>query len=314
MNEQLNYPKNSLGSYFNLFAALMLIFTLSGCLDGGLPERPAGETPIPDPIDTGGDVEVVLPEIDLNNWKVTLPIPKSDGKPLEIEPPEILNYGTNETLLPFMYNDSTDGSIVFYTYPAITTPNSSYSRTELREQMVPGSNSTNWTFAQGGKMKGTLAVSDISKESNGEFHRTMIMQIHGRLTNEQRDLIGEDDNNAPPVLKIYWQDNKVYVRTKKLKNLNATNLEMLSTDAWEDDDGKFFSREVGTEKFTLEVIAETGKMTIIMDDAETLLYEGIHMEKWGIFENYFKAGNYLQTRDEGAFATVKYYELSISHE
>ncbi|MEP1778265.1 hypothetical protein, partial [Reichenbachiella sp.] len=50
-------------------------------------------------------VDYFLPNIDLNNWKVTLPI----GNPTEVKPPEILNYATNETLLPFMYNDSTDG-------------------------------------------------------------------------------------------------------------------------------------------------------------------------------------------------------------
>ena len=32
-----------------------------------------------------------------------------------------------------------------------------------------------------------------------------------------------------------------------------------------------------------------------------------------VFENYFKAGNYLQSKDEGAFATVKYYDLEVSH-
>ena len=142
----------------------------------------------------------VLPEISLSNWKVTLPIAQN-GKLIEVTPPEIIEYATNETLLPFMYNDSIEGALVFYTFPESTTPNSSYSRTELREQMVPGSNSTNWTFAEGGKMKGSLAVSVISQDATGKYHRTIIMQIHGRLTNAQRDLIGEDDNNAPPVLK-----------------------------------------------------------------------------------------------------------------
>ena len=62
--------------------------------------------------------DYMLPEIDLNNWKVTLPLPRSsDGKPTEVSPPEILNYATNKTLLPFMYNDSTDGSIVFLYLP-----------------------------------------------------------------------------------------------------------------------------------------------------------------------------------------------------
>ena len=36
------------------------------------------------------------------------------------------------------------------------------------------------------------------------------------------------------------------------------------------------------------------------------------MQKWGVFENYFKAGNYLGTNDSGAFARVKYYNLELS--
>ncbi|MBP9600186.1 MAG: polysaccharide lyase family 7 protein, partial [Lutibacter sp.] len=79
-----------------------------------------------------------LPTINLSNWKVTLPI----GSPTEVLPPAILNYGTNAILKPFFYNDSIKGAVVFYTYPGATTTNTSYSRTELREQMVPGSNST----------------------------------------------------------------------------------------------------------------------------------------------------------------------------
>ncbi|MGX1930597.1 polysaccharide lyase family 7 protein [Flagellimonas sp. 2504JD4-2] len=253
--------------------------------------------------------DYLLPEIDLSHWKVTLPI----GRPDEVKPPEILDYATNEELLPFMYNDSTDGSLVFYTYPGSSTPNSSYSRTELREQMVPGSNNTNWTFAQGGTMSGTLSVPSISEDENGKKHRTIIMQIHGRLTNEQRDLIGEDDNNAPPVLKIYWNDGKVRVHTKKLKDLNASNEEMLHTSAWEDDEPYSFPEEVGTDKFSLKVIASEGRIEVILNDNAFFVKEDVNMEKWGVFENYFKAGNYLISKDEGASAKVKYYDLIVEH-
>lgn len=254
----------------------------------------------------------LLPEIDLNNWKVTLPITEN-GKLIEVAPPEILNYATNETLKPFMYNDSTDGSLVFYTFPQATTANSSYSRTELREQLMPGSNSTNWTFSQGGSMKGTLSVPDISKDGNGDFHRTMVMQIHGRLTNEQRDLIGENDNNAPPVLKVYWDKGKIRVKTKVLKDLNATDEEILHTDAWTDDEGYNFPVVVNDQKFTLEIIVSEGRMEVVLNDEHSVVYDDIHIEKWGIFENYFKAGNYLQTTDEGAYGTVKYYDLVLTH-
>ncbi|MEP3389115.1 MAG: polysaccharide lyase family 7 protein [Reichenbachiella sp.] len=254
-------------------------------------------------------VDYFLPNIDLNNWKVTLPV----GNPTEVEPPEILDYATNDTLLPFMYNDSTDGSLVFYTYPGATTNNTKYSRTELREQMVSGSNSTNWTFAEGAYMKGTLALDTISKESDGDYHRTIIMQIHGRLTNSQRDLIGQSDNNAPPVLKIYWNDGYVRVHTKYLKDLDATDTEALHTDAWGDLTGVNFDEKVDFDKFTLEVKVSDGKMEITLNDDQTMVYDDIHMERWGIFENYFKAGNYLTSLDEDAFAKVKYYDLEVSH-
>jgi len=250
-----------------------------------------------------------LPEIDLSNWKVTLPI----GNPSEVEPPEILDYATNENLKRFMYNDSTDGSLVFYTYPESSTANSSYSRTELREQMQPGSNNKNWTFEEGGKMRGTLAVPEISKDDDGDFHRVIIMQIHGRLTNEQRDLIGEDDNNAPPILKIYWNDGKVRVKTKVLKDTNASDTEILHTDAWGDDDGFNFSEKVDNERFTLEILVSKGRMEISLNDDETVVYEDIHIKRWGVFENYFKAGNYLVSTDENAFSYVKYYDLEVGH-
>ncbi|MCG8384533.1 MAG: polysaccharide lyase family 7 protein, partial [Cytophagales bacterium] len=159
----------------------------------------------------------------------------------------------------------------------------------------------------------TLAMADISKDENGKYHRTIIMQIHGRLTNEQRDLIGEDDNNAPPVLKIYWNNEKVRVKTKELKDINATGTELLPVSAWTDDEGITFDEKVGFEPFTLEVIASEGRLEVILNDKQSLVYEGIHMEKWSVFENYFKAGNYLVTQDEGAYAKVKYYALEVSH-
>jgi hypothetical protein len=300
----MNKLVEALGKLSVFFALAMLIF--AACQKEII--RPTGPYIAP-PGDLVEGVDFYLPHIDLSHWKVTLPV----GNPTEVKPPEILDYATNELLKNFMYNDSTDGSLVFYTYPGASTANSSYSRTELREQMVPGSNSTNWTFAQGGRMKGTLSVPEISKDDSGNFHRTIIMQIHGRLTNEQRDLIGEDDNNAPPILKIYWANNKVRVKTKILKDLNASDTEILYTSAWDDDDGFYFSEVVNQDKFTLEIIVSEGRMEIILNDNESVVYDDIHMQKWGVFENYFKAGNYLATLDDGSYSKVKYYALEIEH-
>lgn len=258
--------------------------------------------------------KVKLPKIDLSHWKVTLPVNNDKGKPYEISPPEISNFANIEAAKPYMYIDSTKGAIVFHAMPTDSkTKNTKYTRSELREQMVPGDNNTNWTFKQGGTMKGKIAMQKVTRDSEGKYHRVIIMQIHGRLTNEQRDLIGEDDNNAPPMLKIYWDKGKIRVKTKVLKNLKASETEILHEDAWDNDAGFNFEEEVGFRKFTLEVKVSDGKMVIILNNSEYKVYEGIHMKKWGIFENYFKAGNYFQSRDEGAFAKVRFYELEVSH-
>ena len=255
-----------------------------------------------------------LPKIDLSHWKVTLPVTNDKGKPYEISPPEILDFASNEVAKPYMYIDSTKGAIVFHAMPtASKTRNTKYTRSELREQMVPGDNNVNWTFKDGAYMKGKLAMDEVTRDDNGKYHRVIIMQIHGRLTNEQRDLIGEDDNNAPPILKIYWDKGKVRVKTKILKNINAVEPEILHEDAWGDDEGFNFEEEVGFRKFTLEVKVSDGKMVIGLNGNEYKVYENIHMKKWGVFENYFKAGNYFQTRDKGAYAKVRYYELEVSH-
>lgn len=254
------------------------------------------------------------PKIDLTHWKVTIPTPRADGKAMEVSPPEIFNYPEIEALKDFMYPDSSDGSIVFHAYPASTTANTKYSRTELREQMVSGSNSTNWTFKEGGRMKVKMAIDQVTKDRNGKEHRIIIAQIHGRLSNEQKKSIGQKDNNAPPILKIYYDKGKIRVKTKVLKNKKAADKDILDKKAWGDDDGYNFDTRVGKgERFTLEVIVTEGRMEIVLNGWEKKVYKGVDMERWGIFENYFKVGNYFQTRDKGAFGKVKIYELEVSH-
>ena len=112
---------------------------------------------------------------------------------------------------------------------------------------------------------------------------------------------------------MYWQNGKIRVKTKVLKNVNASDEEILHTEAWGDDEGYTFPDEIGTDIFTFEIIASNGRMEVILNETESVVYEDIHMEKWGVFENYFKAGNYLQTLDIGASAKVKYYELEVTH-
>ena len=245
--------------------------------------------------------------IDLRNWKVTLPI----GNPTEVEPPQILDFQNIDILKPYMYEDTEDQSIVFYTEPGSTTTNSSYSRTELREQMEPGSNNTNWTFEEGGTLTGKLKVNKVSGEE-GKLDRIIVMQIHGRLTNDQRDLIDKTDNNAPPVLKIYWDDGKINVRRKILKDIDVSDIDILKKESWTDE-SHWFETVVDYNPFKLSIEVKGTTMKIKLSEEETFMFDDIHTSKWSVFENYFKAGNYLQTAESGSFAEVKYYELEVNH-
>ncbi|MCG9791797.1 polysaccharide lyase family 7 protein [Flavobacterium algicola] len=254
--------------------------------------------------------------IDLSHWSVTTPAedPVKPGKTLDLSYPEILDFATNEATNKYMYEDKKDKSIVFYAFPSGTsTANSHFSRSELRETINIGDKDTNWTFAQGGNFKAKYAIESVSKESDGKYSRVIIAQIHGRLSDAQRDLIGQKDNNAAPILKIYWDKGKIRVKTKVLKNLNATEEELLPADAWKDDAGRDFKEKVDFNKFTIEVKVSDGRLEVILNDSESFVYNDINIKKWGVFENYFKAGNYFQSKDPKSFAKVKIYSLKASH-
>ncbi len=246
-----------------------------------------------------------ITQVALDHWKLTLPTDKdADGNADEYVYP--FDYHTNNHISPYLY-DSPDGALVFFcSYSGIATPNSKYSRTELREQLVPGDNTTNWTLDQGGTLSGTLKVPEISTG-----HRTIIMQIHGRLSHAQKTLLGTDDSDAPPLLKVYFQDSKIRVARKVLVDENSSDLQILEKTAWVDDEAFYFDQKVNDNTFDLQIIVSSGRMEIKLNE-ESKVYEDTHLQKWP-FENYFKAGNYLQSTEQGAYAQVWFYSLNVSH-
>lgn len=212
-----------------------------------------------------------LPDIDLSHWKVTIPGGSGKGGALSVSPPAIKDYATNALLKPYMFNDSVSGALVFFAIPTdATTANTKYSRSELREQMTPGNDKVNWTFKQGGELKIKMQMDGVSRDANGKYHKVIIAQIHGRLTEDQKALIGAKDNNAPPVLKIYWQDGKIRVKTKELVFTEIDDVGILHEEAWEDDKGRNFKDVVNFRKFTIEVKVSEGKMVVSLNNNEFL--------------------------------------------
>lgn len=187
-----------------------------------------------------------------------------------------------------------------------TTPNSKYPRTELREQLTPYNNDVNWRMDLGGRMKGRLQVSKIT-----DGHRLMVMQIHGKLSMDQRKQLATDDSDAPPLLKINYVEGQIMVAYKVLVNKKVSGLDILQKKSWTDAEHFYFPEKVGNDPFDLEIVARTGELEVILN-GESKVFSDADLSSWP-FENYFKAGNYLTTTDKNASAEVIYYQLQVVH-
>jgi hypothetical protein len=213
-----------------------------------------------------------------------------------------------------MYDDTDDASLVFYTFPDVSTTNSSYSRTELRELINPENARENWTLLEGGEMRGRLKVDAIS-ENNGssdDYHKVIVMQIHGIISIEDMAIHGFSSNNGPPLIKIYWKDGYVWCHKKSLIDESTDGDDLLETSNNTWTDIKVDLGYVGFEAFDFRITATDAKIEVQLNDETPYIYEDVSLYKWP-YENYFKAGNYLTSTDANAFSYIKYYNLNIAH-
>ena len=297
---------------YSLFLALLLLDCSN---DYNNDDGELGPSTIDNP--NGDDDVATFANIDFSNWKVTLPVDENNnGSPDEYQPSALINgaYRTNNAIIPYMYDDTEDASIEFYTLPGVSTTNSSYSRTELRELINPSNARENWTLAEGGSIIGRLKLVDISEDlqSSSQYHKTIVMQIHGIISIEDMAIHGFSSNNGPPLIKIYWKDGYIWSHKKSLVDESTSGNDLLNTTSATWTDIKDNMGFVGFDEFEFRITASDAKLELQLNDNEPLIYQDVSLDKWP-FENYFKSGNYLGSTAEGAFAKVKYYELEVTH-
>lgn len=265
-------------------------------------------------------VEVVLADIDFSNWKLTLPIDEDEnGSPDEYYPSDLVDngYRSLNPILPYMYDDTSDGSIVFYTFPETSTTNSSYSRTELRELINPNNALDNWTLSDGGEMTGRLKVSLISQDndSSNDYHKVIVMQIHGIISEDDMNTYNFSSTNGPPLIKIYWKDGYIWCHKKSLVDESTSGEDLVqpytsSNNFWTDVKNNL--GYVGFEPFNFRITASDAQIEVQLNNNTPVMYQDISLDKWQ-YNNYFKAGNYLGTTDPQGFCYVKYYNLNVTH-
>jgi hypothetical protein len=213
-------------------------------------------------------------------WELQLPI-GSAGSPTTILPAQ-LKGATGYQNSSYFWTDKTDGSMTFWDPEAgVTTPNSSYARTELREMNSSGS-AADWTLAGNHTLSAELRV--VSVTSN-----VCVGQVH----------LGTGGTSTKPLLELYYHSNgQIYLGTENSPTGGQT-LHYITT--------------VGLGVHWTYVINVTGN-TI------NLTVNGAHTSysvpsSFNAYHQYFKAGDYNQSSSSSTSngAKVKFYGLTVSH-
>lgn len=244
--------------------------------------------------------------IDLSHWKLELPSGYSASEW------KLSNFQKDRFAKPFFYTDSTDGSLVMEAYPVSGTSKAKYTKNSLREQVIPGESSKNWSMTEGGELIAEFQVVEMSKQSAKKYYKTILFQVQGRSTKHQMEELDLEKSVTVPLLTIYWQDERIRVKRKVLKDVSTVGDALAMKGSWQDNEGRYFNKKVSFEKTNIKIIVSEDKVEIHLNDQKPMIFKDASIRKWP-FENYFNAGNYLQTKDYRSKSKVKYYKLQVTH-
>ncbi len=245
--------------------------------------------------------DVPAEKFDLSHWKITVPLDQdNNGKADDIDTKALMSYQHAD----FFYLDK-NGSLVF-TSPnkAITTQNSSNTRSELR-QMIRGLDSSidtksygnNFALAAhqdaayfdqiGGRLEATLKVNHVArnaKHPKKPAYSVVVGQIHA---GKDKALIAEGNGfgwgNEP--IKIYykkWPNHKTgsvfwtYERNLPKDDPNRTDIAYsVWGNTWENsDDPKSLGVALGEEfSYTINVVNNVMHLNFTLQNRATVVYQ-----------------------------------------
>lgn len=180
-----------------------------------------------------------------------------------------------------------DGAMTFWAFvQGATTSGSSYPRSELREQVAPPSNSSNWFAFGTHTLDAQCRVTQIP--SSG---KVIIGQIHGYT------------GAALPLVKLQYNNGNVEVLIKTNANNDLT-------------DKKYTFGNVGPNtNINYQIKVLNGLVSVTVNGTTQSLNVFQTDPDWATNTLYYKAGSYCQdnagTNGEGA--RVAFYSISRSH-
>jgi hypothetical protein len=217
---------------------------------------------------------------DLSHWKLTLPLDDAGGitgEATEVKNPALQTYSSE-----FFYT-GTDGATVFWC-PVIgaTTSGATAPRTELREQMVAGSSSINWSALGTHILRGQCRVTQLP-----DTGAVIIGQVHG-YPSQRLIKLQQDATRVQVYIRTSLADGGDTKFTWNIATNTLLNYEIKVVD------GEAF----------ITVNGVTNRHSFLGDDPA-----------WATITYYFKAGAYLQDNagplTEGG--RVSFYQLSVTH-
>lgn len=215
--------------------------------------------------------------LNLTNWKHTAPEGKSE-KPTETFQPELNTLSVDSC---FYVAPTEDGVVFRAPVNGVTTKNSSYPRSELREMKNGGEDQASWSTTDGTH---TMFIDQAITAVPNDKKHIVAGQIHG----------SEDD-----IIAIRLEHPKLFI------DLNGEDGPILDANY-----------KLGT-RFTVKFVAEDGKIKIYYNDGE----EPAYTYKKKDSSCYFKAGVYTQSNcskekkcSDDNFGEVVIYNLTINHQ
>lgn len=217
---------------------------------------------------------------DLSVWELQLPI-GSPGSPATIGPSQLKGPG-GYTNPAYFWTDKNDGSMTFWDPEAgVSTPNSHYARSELREMNANGS-AADWSLSGTHTLSARLRV--VSVTSN-----VCVGQIH----------LGSGGSSTKPLLELYYHANGDVVLGLENSPSGGQTLHTLATVA------------MGTQwSYVIAVVGGRIQVTVNGNTTTYPIASG-----FTAYHQYFKAGDYNQSSSGSTSkgAKVKFYSLTVSH-
>jgi len=215
---------------------------------------------------------------DLSHWYLGTPELPISGS---VEAADLINGFTS----PWFFTGP-DGAMVFWApVTGGTTPNSTFPRSELREQINPPDNTINWGPAGIHILNGQCKVTVLP--STGKI---IIGQIHSYLF------------EARPLLKLVFDNGTIDAQLKESPTADS-------------DIHYTFPNVPFNSLITYRIVYADGMLLMTINGVTRTANVFANDPEWATEEHYFKAGSYVQDNSGPGteIGRVEFYHLSASH-